>query len=67
MIDIWINGQQKKVNDNMNLQQILQDLGVPEHVVIVERNMKIVPKDRYGEVQVVEGDKLELVRLMGGG
>jgi thiamine biosynthesis protein ThiS len=67
LIDIWINGQQKKVNDNMNLQQILQDLGVPEHVVIVERNMKIVPKDRYGEVQVVEGDKLELVRLMGGG
>jgi thiamine biosynthesis protein ThiS len=67
LIDIWINGQQKTVNDNMNLQQILQDLGVPEHVVIVERNMKIVPKDRYGEVQVVEGDKLELVRLMGGG
>jgi thiamine biosynthesis protein ThiS len=67
LIDIWINGEQKAVSDNMNVQQILQDLGVPEHIVIVERNMQIVPRDRYGDVRVEQGDKLELVRLMGGG
>ncbi len=67
MIDIWINGEQKSVDDNASVQQILQDLGVPEHIAIVERNMKIIPKEQYGQVRVVAGDKLELVKLMGGG
>jgi thiamine biosynthesis protein ThiS len=67
VIDIWINGECKTVDDNMKVQQILQDLGVPEHIVMVERNMKIVPRDRYADEPVEHGDKLELVRLMGGG
>jgi sulfur carrier protein len=67
MIDIWINGERKSVDDNASVQQILQDLGVPEHIAIVERNTKIIPKEQYGQVRVVAGDKLELVKLMGGG
>ena len=67
MIDIWINGEQQSVDDNASVQQILQGLGVPEHIVIVERNRKIIPKDQYGQVRVVAGDELELVHLMGGG
>ncbi|MCP4197866.1 MAG: sulfur carrier protein ThiS [Proteobacteria bacterium] len=67
MIDIWVNGEEKSVENNCNVQQVLKGLGVPEHIVIVERNLKIVPRDRYGDEPVEQGDKLELVRLMGGG
>ena len=67
MIDILVNGEEKSFENNCNVQQVLKAMGVPEHIVIVERNLKIVPRDRYGDEPVEEGDKLELVRLMGGG
>ena len=67
MIHIWVNGERKEIDRQMNVQDLLQHLGVPEQVVIVERNLKIVPRDSYGGEMVEAGDKLELVRLMGGG
>ena len=67
MIHIWVNGERRAIDGQMNVQELLQRLGVPEQVVIVERNLKIVPRDSYGEEPVEAGDKLELVRLMGGG
>ena len=67
MIDIWVNGEPRAVDEPISVQELLQHLGVPEQVVIVERNLKIVPRDRYAREPVEAGDRLELVRLMGGG
>jgi thiamine biosynthesis protein ThiS len=67
VIDIWVNGEKKNVSKGLSVQGLLRELEVPEEVVIVERNRKIVSKKQY-DMEVVEpGDKLELVRLMGGG
>ena len=67
MIHIWVNGERRAIDGQTNVQELLQHLGVPEQVVIVERNLKIVPRDSYSREPVEAGDKLELVRLMGGG
>ena len=33
----------------------------------MERNLEIVPKSAYGAVELVEGDRLEIVHFIGGG
>lgn len=35
--------------------------------VVVELNESIVPKDRYGETVLRDGDQVEIVCFMGGG
>ncbi len=35
--------------------------------IAVERNGEIVPKARYGETVLAEGDSVEVVSFMGGG
>jgi thiamine biosynthesis protein ThiS len=35
--------------------------------VAVERNLQIVPRARHGETALADGDRLEVVTLVGGG
>jgi thiazole synthase len=42
-------------------------LGLDTRKVAVERNLEIVPRDRYAEIPVQEGDAFEIVHFIGGG
>ena len=35
--------------------------------IALERNGEIVPRSRFGEVRIVDGDRLEIVVAVGGG
>jgi thiazole synthase len=35
--------------------------------VAIERNLTILPKDRWGETVVASGDRYEIVHFVGGG
>ena len=35
--------------------------------IVVERNCDIVPKERYGEIVLQDGDVLEIISFVGGG
>ncbi|MDE7365687.1 MAG: sulfur carrier protein ThiS [Ruminococcus sp.] len=63
---IRINGE--KVNaDGKNISAILADMGYSEKRVAVELNEHIVPKVKYDETVVCDGDNLEFVHFVGGG
>jgi len=47
--------------------QLLRSLDLNPGLVVVERNREILDRDRYGEVEVEAGDRLELVHFVGGG
>lgn len=47
--------------------QLLTELDTAGKRVAVERNGEIVPKSRYGDTPVLEGDRLEIVAAVGGG
>jgi thiamine biosynthesis protein ThiS len=34
---------------------------------VVERNGEIVPRDRYSDTSIQDGDNLEIVQMMAGG
>jgi thiamine biosynthesis protein ThiS len=51
----------------LTVHGLLESLELEPRLVVVERNREILSRTRYHEVQVREGDTLELVHFVGGG
>lgn len=49
------------------LAEYLSSTGYDLKFIAVERNEDIVPKSKYGEVVLVDGDAIEIVNFVGGG
>ncbi len=64
---IKINGKEETVDKKKNIAELVSGKGfVPEHIV-VERNLRIVPKEEWGKVDLNEDDSVEIVSFVGGG
>lgn len=63
---VKINGEMIKA-DGKNVSEVLESLGYSEKRVAVELNEEIVPKVKYSETVLKDGDSLEIVRFVGGG
>ncbi|MBI2165317.1 MAG: sulfur carrier protein ThiS [Chloroflexi bacterium] len=64
---ITVNGSQKELTGPVGLTEFLQGLGVNLQFVAVAHNGEVVPRERYKEVTLKDGDTLEIVRPVGGG
>ncbi|MDE5738332.1 MAG: sulfur carrier protein ThiS [Oscillospiraceae bacterium] len=63
---VKINGE-LLLADGKNVLEILIELGYLENRVAVELNEQIVPKAKYSETVLKDGDCVEVVRFVGGG
>ncbi|KAA3607330.1 MAG: sulfur carrier protein ThiS [Planctomycetota bacterium] len=66
-MQLQINGQARSFPQAMTLAELLQSLEVAGPGVAVERNGRVVPKAAHASTQLADGDRLEVVRLVGGG
>ena len=57
----------KTVADGISLAQLVRELGLEKNPIAIELNRRVVPRDRHGETRLAEGDRLEIVTLVGGG
>ena len=64
---LTVNGEPKTVADGLTLAQFVRELGLERNPIAVELNREVVPRDRHGETRLAEGDRLEIVTLVGGG
>lgn len=62
---ITVNGE--KLDFSGKVAELLDVLGYNGKRVAVELNENIVPKAQYESTEVSDGDKLEIVRFVGGG
>jgi sulfur carrier protein len=67
MTAILVNGQPHDVPENQTLLQLLEVLNLPTHGVAVAINSAITSASMYGEQTLHEGDKVEIIRAVGGG
>ena len=67
MIQISVNGEVKQVEPGASIGCLLNSLDLAGKRIAVERNGEIVPRSRYEETRVAEGDRLEIVVAVGGG
>lgn len=66
-MEIQLNGEPRRVGDGISIVQLLQDLGLGERRVAVERNRDIVPRGEYATTRLEAGDVIEVVQFVGGG
>jgi len=64
---LQVNGQWKDLAAPLTVAGLLELLALHPRRVAVERNERIVPRARYGDTQLGEDDRLEIVTLVGGG
>ncbi len=66
-MQIIVNGKPLDVREGMNIKDLLVELGVQTRGTAVEINREIVPKTRHAERRLEEGDRVEIIRMVGGG
>jgi sulfur carrier protein len=64
---ISLNGQLRPLADGTSVATLLTELGLPANHVAVEVNLGLVPRAIHGEHVLADGDRVEIVTLVGGG
>ena len=66
-MQITVNGQSREVAEQATIAGLLDDLNLTGKPVAVEVNLELVPRQRHAGHRLAEGDRLEIVTLVGGG
>jgi sulfur carrier protein len=66
-MQLTINGQPRQVVEGATIAELLHELRLDGKPVAVEVNLELVPRQRHAEHRLAEGDRLEIVTLVGGG
>lgn len=69
MPKIILNGEEREIPKEMSVMELLKELGIQfrEVGLAVAINEEVVPKSEYEKRTVKEGDRVEIVHLVGGG
>ncbi|HKI62117.1 MAG TPA: sulfur carrier protein ThiS [Mariprofundaceae bacterium] len=65
-VSIHINGELRQVYAR-SLTELIQELTLSGRTIAIERNLEVVPKSQYATTMLNEGDRIEVVHMIGGG
>jgi sulfur carrier protein len=66
-IRITLNGAPREFPAPLTFTQLLQELALAGGRLAIERNGEIVPRSRFAEASLADGDRIEVVVAVGGG
>lgn len=64
---VVVNGEPRQLPDQATVTDLLRDLNLARAACAVEVNKAIVPKPRHEQHPLRDGDRIEVVTLVGGG
>jgi sulfur carrier protein len=64
---IQLNGDPYEINYGTNLNELLNKLKIQKNKVAIEVNGEIIEKNKYPNLILSKGDKVEIVKFIGGG
>lgn len=64
---ILLNGENVETKEDSSIAELLLQLGISRERIAVELNLDIVPRGKYDEQLLADGDKIEIVHFVGGG
>jgi len=62
-----LNGEECLCSPGLSLPELLRSLGYRPELVVLEYNGEILPRQRWAQQLVGDGDQLEVVTIVGGG
>jgi sulfur carrier protein len=66
-VNILVNSQPRDVATGTTIAQLLESLRLDPRALAVELNLDVIPRGRHAQCALQEGDRLEIVTLVGGG
>jgi thiamine biosynthesis protein ThiS len=66
-VTITINGERRQIPDGLNVEALLDHIGMARDRVAIERNLNILPRAEWQLTSVQENDSFEIVQFVGGG
>jgi sulfur carrier protein len=64
---ITLNGTPREFPAPVTFAQLLDDLALSNRRLAIERNGEIVPRSRFADSHLADGDRIEVVIAVGGG
>ncbi len=66
-MELVINGKTEQLPDGINAAQLIEHLGLANERLAMEVNQEIVPRSSFDSHCFSAGDRIEIVRAIGGG
>ena len=66
-VHVEINGEPQRVAAGCTLTALLSRLEVGERRVAVAINREVIPRSEFDDVQLRDGDRIEVLEAVGGG
>jgi sulfur carrier protein len=66
-IHVVLNGTARQFPSALTFAQLIDELALAGRRLAVERNGEIVPRSRFGDARLADGDRIEVVMAVGGG
>jgi thiamine biosynthesis protein ThiS len=64
---ISVNGETRATVAGATVVDLLRELGLDGGRVAIERNLEILPRQKWTETLIQAGDRYEIVQFVGGG
>ena len=66
-MNITCNGEQKAVDNDISLNDLVLSLELNPQSLVAELNGKIIEQPQFSDKKLQDGDRIELIRFVGGG
>jgi sulfur carrier protein len=66
-MEIKLNGESKQIEEGLTIGQLLLGLGIENRNLAIEHNGDFLESEDLEKTAIKSGDKLEIVRFVGGG
>ncbi len=67
MITVSINGEARQFSAPITVAALIEQMQLVGKRIALERNGEIVPRSRFADQMLADGDELEIVVAVGGG
>ena len=64
---IRINGKNESVSNGLTLARLVADKKLTPEKIVIEHNLRIIPREEWEALTVEENDSLEIISFVGGG
>lgn len=66
-ISVQVNGESQTFTESLGLLELLTQIDMNPRLVAVEYNGEILHRQYWSETKIQNGDRLEIVTIVGGG
>ncbi len=66
-MEFALNGEVQRVDGPLTVGELLERYALRERRVAVAVNTSVVPRSRFDQVKILDGDRVEVIQAVGGG